>query len=73
MQLQKWSVDAPPNNIVVVSEALGCDYTAGMSALSAGGRTVVVAGWEVDVTYPTTSLDLFEAAREGRGSSYIFR
>ena len=60
---------AADNNIVVVSGgALGCDYTAGMSALNAGGKTVVVAGCGADVTYPTTTLDLFEAARERRGA-----
>ena len=60
---------AADNNIVVVSGgALGCDYTAGMAALNAGGKTIVVAGCGADVTYPTTSLELFEAAREGRGA-----
>ena len=48
--------------------ALGCDYMAGMASLNAGGKTVVVAGCGADVTYPTTSAELFEAAREGRGA-----
>ena len=57
------------NNIVVVSGgALGCDYMAGMAALNAGGKTIVVAGCGADVTYPSTSTDLFEAARGGRGA-----
>lgn len=60
---------AADNNIVVVSGgALGCDYMAGMASLNAGGKTVVVAGCGADVTYPTTSAELFEAAREGRGA-----
>lgn len=60
---------AADNNIVVVSGgALGCDYRAGMASLNAGGKTVVVAGCGADVTYPTTSAELFEAAREGRGA-----
>ena len=60
---------AADNNIVVVSGgALGCDYRAGMASLNAGGKTVVVAGCGADVTYPTTSSELFEAAREGRGA-----
>ena len=60
---------AADNNIVVVSGgALGCDYMAGMASLNAGGNTVVVAGCGADVTYPTTSSELFEAAREGRGA-----
>ena len=60
---------AAHNNIVVVSGgALGCDYRAGMASLNAGGKTVVVAGCGADVTYPTTSAELFEAAREGRGA-----
>ena len=57
------------NNIVVVyGGALGCDYMAGMAALNAGGKTIVVAGCGADVTYPSTSTDLFEAARGGRGA-----
>ena len=60
---------AADNNIVVISGgALGCDYMAGMASLNAGGKTVVVAGCGADVTYPTTSAELFEAAREGRGA-----
>ena len=60
---------AADNNIVVVSGgALGCDYMAGMASLNAGGKTVVVAGCGADVTYPTTSAELFEVAREGRGA-----
>ncbi len=39
-----------------------------MASLNAGGKTVVVAGCGTDVTYPTTSAELFEAAREGRGA-----
>lgn len=60
---------AADNNIVVVSGgALGCDYMAGMAALNAGGKTIVVAGCGADVTYPTTSNELFEAARGGQGA-----
>ena len=40
---------------------------AGMAALNAGGKTIVVAGCGADVTYPTTSNELFEAARGGQG------
>lgn len=60
---------AADNNIVVVSGgALGCDYMAGMAALNAGGKTIVVAGCGADVTYPTTSNELFETARGGQGA-----
>ena len=47
---------------VVSGGAMGCDHAAGMSALRAGGQTVVVSGCGADVTYPRSSGDLFEGA-----------
>ncbi len=53
------------NNIVVVFE--------GALGLAVRSRTLAEkpAGCGVDVTYPTTSLDLFEAAMRRNGSCYI--
>lgn len=48
--------------VVVSGGAMGCDHAAGMAAIAAGGRTVVVAGTAADVIYPRSSADLFDAA-----------
>lgn len=47
---------------VVSGGAMGCDRAAGLAALSAGGRTVVVSGCGADVVYPQASQDVYEGA-----------
>ena len=60
---------AAENNIVVVSGgALGCDFCAGMAAIKAGGKTIVVSGCGADVVYPQSSCELFDAAKSGKGA-----
>lgn len=49
---------------VVSGGAMGCDFAAGMSALSAGGKTIVVLGCGADVIYPRSSEPLILAAQE---------
>ena len=44
--------------IVVSGGAMGCDFAAGMSALSGGGKTIVVLGCGADVIYPRSSEPL---------------
>ena len=53
---------------VVSGGALGCDHAAGMSAINAGGRSVVVSGCGADVVYPRSSRDLFEQTVSGGGA-----
>lgn len=55
---------------VVSGGAMGCDRAAGMAALSAGGRTVVVSGCGADEVYPASSRDVFEGA-VARGGAVI--
>ena len=49
---------------VVSGGAMGCDFAAGMSALSAGGKTIVVLGCGADVIYPRSSEPLILTAQE---------
>ena len=49
---------------VVSGGAMGCDFAAGMSALSGGGKTIVVLGCGADVIYPRSSEPLILAAQE---------
>lgn len=53
---------------VVSGGAMGCDRAAGLAALRARGRTVVVSGCGADLTYPAASADLFEAALAAGGA-----
>lgn len=48
--------------VVVSGGARGCDQAAGLAALDAGGRHVVVLGTGADVVYPSTSAPLIERA-----------
>ncbi len=58
---------AADNNIVVVSGgALGCDYTAGTSALNADENRCSSRLW-LDVTHPTTSCWIFWEQYEKEG------
>lgn len=60
---------AAQRGITVVSGgALGCDHAAGMAALRAGGRTVVVSGCGADVVYPSSSRDVYEGAVAAGGA-----
>lgn len=52
---------------VLTGAALGCDTAAARAAIGAGGRTVVFAACGPDVTYPPSSSDVFDEARDGRG------
>lgn len=53
---------------VVSGGAMGCDRAAGIAALRAGGRTVVVSGCGADVVYPSTSRDVYEGAVASGGA-----
>lgn len=53
---------------VVSGGALGCDRAAGMAALAAGGRSVIVSGCGADVIYPRASRDLYERVYDGGGA-----
>ena len=60
---------AAQHGITVVSGgALGCDRAAGLAALRAGGRTVVVSGCGADLVYPSTSQDVYEGALAAGGA-----
>lgn len=52
---------------VVSGGAAGCDAEASRGALDAGGRTVIVSGCGADCVYPSSSDDIFAAARKGEG------
>lgn len=52
---------------VVSGGAVGCDAQASRGALDAGGRTVIVSGCGADRSYPSSSEDIFAAARKGEG------
>ena len=53
---------------VVSGGAMGCDYAAGMAALAASGRTVIVSGCGADVVYPSSSRGLYEGALAAGGA-----
>ena len=53
---------------VVSGGAMGCDRAAGMAAVRAGGRTVIVSGCGADVVYPQASSDVYAAAVESGGA-----
>lgn len=55
-------VAAESGLVVVSGGARGCDQAAGLAALEAGGRHVVVLGTGADVVYPSTSAPLIERA-----------
>lgn len=57
-------VAAESELVVVSGGALGCDAASARAALATGGRTVVVSGCGADRVYPTSSRDVFEAARK---------
>lgn len=60
---------AAQHGITVVSGgALGCDRAAGLEALRAGGRTVVVSGCGADLVYPRSSSDVYEGALAAGGA-----
>lgn len=52
---------------IVSGGAVGCDREAGMAALEAGGRGVVVPGCGADVLYPRGSDELFSQTLERGG------
>lgn len=53
---------------VVSGGARGCDHAAGMAALDAGGRHIVVLGTGADVAYPSTSGPMIERALASGGA-----
>ena len=60
---------AARHGITVVSGgAMGCDRAAGLAAVAAGGRSVIVSGCGADVVYPTSSQDVFEATLSSGGA-----
>ena len=52
---------------VVSGGAVGCDQTASLAALDAGGKTVVIPGCGADVLYPSSSDELFARTATGGG------
>ncbi|MDY2777457.1 MAG: DNA-processing protein DprA [Collinsella sp.] len=53
-------VAAEAGIVVTSGGAMGCDRAAGISALDAGGRHVIVMGTGADVVYPRSSRSLVE-------------
>ncbi len=53
---------------VVSGGAMGCDRAAGLAAVAAGGRSVIVSGCGADVVYPASSRDVFEATLSSGGA-----
>ena len=52
---------------VVSGGAKGCDYAALRAALDAQGNICIVSGCGADKVYPSSSKDIFEEAKDGRG------
>ncbi|MDO4436661.1 MAG: DNA-processing protein DprA [Coriobacteriaceae bacterium] len=60
---------AAESGVAVVSGgARGCDQAAGRSALSAGGKHVMVLGTGADVAYPSSVRPLIERTLKGGGA-----
>jgi DNA processing protein len=60
---------AASNGVAVISgAAVGCDMTAQLAALEAGGRTVAVLGCGADVDYPSRASTLLSRLRGGEGA-----
>ena len=60
---------AGESGITVVSGgAMGCDSAASRAALSAGGKSVIVAGTGADRIYPSSSEDVFRSAVANGGA-----
>ena len=54
--------------VVTSGAAMGCDMTAQLAALDAGGRTVAVLGCGADVDYPSRAGNLLRRLRMGEGA-----